>query len=303
VKVGVHIPQWGPEATRHGVLAVARAAEAAGLDSVWVADHLAFPIKSESTYPYRSGGTPFTAEDGFLEAFTTLAAVAGATERVALGTSVFVMPMREPVQVAKTVATLDVLSGGRVILGIGAGWWEEEFRAVGARFAARGRRLDEQIAIVRALWRDGVAEHHGEFYDFDELASLPLPAQPGGPPIWIGGMGKPGWRRAATLGDGWHAVGSHDETLREGHAEVRRLAEGAGRDPESVGLTTSAGLPPEPERAVNRLVRLARAGVHHVVLNLAEDTTAAMCAAIDRLAAEVLPAVHRELAPAPVPER
>jgi probable F420-dependent oxidoreductase len=197
--------------------------------------------------------------------------------------------MRDPLLVAKTVATLDVLSGGRVILGIGAGWWEEEFRALGEQFARRGRRMDEQIEIVRALWRDGTAQHQGEFYDFDELACEPRPVQPGGPPIWVGGMGPAGHRRAARVGDGWHALGSHDATLLEGFAEVERLAVEAGREPGSVGLSTSAGLPGDSERAIARLARLEAAGVRHVVLNVPGNTAADICAGIERLASDVLP--------------
>ena len=289
MKIGVHVPQWGRDATRDGVLSVARAAEAAGLDSVWVADHLVHPLRSATAYPYRDDGAPFAAADGFLEAFTTLAAIAGATERIALGTSVLVLPMREPLQTAKTIATLDVLSQGRVILGVGAGWWEAEFAALGAPFERRGRRLDEQIAIMRALWRDGALAHRGEFYEFDELACEPRPLQPGGPPIWIGGMSPAGLRRAGRLGDGWHAIGSHDPGLLEQFAEVRRAARDAGRDEAEVGLSTSAGLPPEPERAVRRLARLQRAGVAQVVLNVSGNDADGICAAIERLGADVLP--------------
>jgi alkanesulfonate monooxygenase SsuD/methylene tetrahydromethanopterin reductase-like flavin-dependent oxidoreductase (luciferase family) len=130
--------------------------------------------------------------------------------------------MRDPLLVAKTVATLDVLSGGRMILAVGAGWWKEEFQALGQQFARRGARMDEQIAILRALWRDGVLAHKGDFYEFDELVCEPRPLQAAGPPIWIGGMGPAGRRRAATIGDGWHALGSHDGTLLEGFAEGRR---------------------------------------------------------------------------------
>ena len=292
MKVGIHIPQWGPDATREGVLSVARAAEDAGLDSVWVADHVVFPLRSESTYPYGHDGAPFAPEDGFLEAFTTLAAIAGATKRVALATSVLVLPMREPLQVAKTVATLDVLSGGRVIVGIGAGWWEEEFRALGAQFERRGRRMDEQIGILRTLWRDGSMAHRGEFYEFKELVCEPRPLQIGGPPILIGGMGSAGRRRAGRLGDGWHALGSHEGTLAEGFADVQQIARAAGRGDCEVALSTSAGLPPDPERAVRRLTRLKRTGVGHVVLNVPGNTAADICSAIKRLGAEVMPDVR-----------
>lgn len=295
MKFGIHLPQWGPDATRDGVLLVARTAEATGLDSVWVADHLVFPTRSESTYPYRSGGRPFEAQDGFLEAFTVLALVAGAIERIALGTSVLVMPMRHPLHVAKTAATLDVLSGGRAVLAVGAGWWKEEFAALGAHFRRRGKRFDEQIDIVRALWSHGAMEHHGEFYDFDEVVCEPRPIQPGGPPLWIGGMGLPGWRRAAQRGDAWHAVGSHADTLAEGRVQVNRLAREAARDPDEIAFSTSAGLPPNPDEAVERMVRLGRLGVGHVVMNVGGSSVRAICHAIERFADEALPVIRREL--------
>lgn len=289
MKVGVHLPQWGPDATRDGVLTVARTAEQAGLDSVWVADHVVYPLRSASTYPYRADGPPFAADDGFLDAFTTLAAVAGATERVMLGTSVLVLPMRDPLEVAKSVATLDVLSGGRVIVGIGAGWWREEFEALGAEFAGRGKRMDEQIGILRRLWTEGIVREHRGHYEYDDLVSRPLPVQPGGPRVIIGGMGPVARRRAALLGDGWHCLGSHDPTLAEGFAEVTALAREAGRPEGVVTLSTSAGLPADPAKAVQRLARLRAAGVSQVILNVADNTSAAACSAIERLANDILP--------------
>jgi probable F420-dependent oxidoreductase len=283
VKVGIHLPQWGPDATREGVLSVALAAEQAGLDSVWVADHVVYPLVSSSRYPYREDGPPFAPEDGFLDAFVTLAAVAGATERVALGLSVLVLPMREPLQVAKALATLDVLSGGRVIAGVGAGWWAEEFAALGARFEGRGRRLDEQIGILRTAWRDGAV---------DEVALEPRPTQLGGPPILVGGMGAAGRRRAGRLGDGWHALGSHGETLADGFADVRRHARESGRDESALTLSTSTRLPAERDHAVRRLSRLEQTGVDHVVVDVEEDTASALLAGVELLHAEVLPEVR-----------
>ena len=279
-------------ATRDGVLTIARTAEDAGLDSVWVTDHVVHPHRSDSVYPYRDDGIPWGPEDGYLDSFSVLAVVAGATTRLQLGTSVFVLPMRHPLFVTQTVATLDVLSGGRVILGIGAGWWKEEFDAVGAPFARRGARMDEQIEIMRALWRDGSLEHRGTYYTFDELSCRPLPVQPGGPPIWIGGMGETGLRRAARLGDGWLAVSAHAETLETGIAEVRQRATEHGRDADAIGLSTSVGLPVDRDRALERLVRLDRVGVGHVVLNLADDTVESTCSTIRTLGEELLPAMR-----------
>jgi probable F420-dependent oxidoreductase len=292
VKIGVHVPQWGPDATRDGVLKVARTADEAGLDSVWVADHVVYPLAGGSAYPYRDDGPPFRPDEGFLEALTTLALIAGATERVLLGTSVLVLPMREPVQLAKTVASLDVLSGGRIVLGVGVGWWAEEFRALSAPFEQRGRRMDEQIEILRLLWRHGTHAFRGEFYDFEELVCEPRPVQAGGPPILVGGMGSAGQRRAGRIGDGWHALGSHAETLAEGFANVREHAREAGRDEGAVMLSTSAGLPADAERAVRRLSRFADAGVSHVVLNVAGNTADDICRGIEFLEATVLPEVR-----------
>lgn len=289
MKVGIHVPQWGPNANREGILAVAGLAEDAGLDSLWVADHVVYPLRSESKYPYREDGAPFTPDDGFLEALTTLAAIAGATERIRLGTSVLVLPMREPLQAAKTIATLDVVSGGRMIVGVGVGWWAEEFRALGAEFERRGRRMDEQIAILRALWRGVAVSHRGEFYEFDELVCKPQPIQHEGPPLLIGGLGAAGRRRAGMVGDGWHALGSHGPALADGMADVRQIALQTGRDPQKLIFSTSAGLPPDPERAIRRLQRLREIGVDQVVLNVPSNSFDETCRGIEHLATAILP--------------
>lgn len=296
MRIGVHVPQWGPGATRDGVLSVAVAAEEAGFDSVWVADHIAYPTRSESRYPYREDGLPFGPEEGFLEALTTLAVIAGATGRVRLGTSVLVLPMREPLLVAKTVATLDVLSGGRVVLAVGAGWWAEEFAAVGAPFAGRGRRMDEQLRILRSLWTDGVAAHGGQDYAFAEVACLPLPLQRGGPPVLVGGMGETSWRRAGALGDGWHAIGYDRATLVRGRDEVLRLAAAAGRDPATMRLSTSTGAGRTPERAIERLSALAAIGFTDAVLNVPGDSAGEAIEAIASLGRSVLPHLPRSTA-------
>lgn len=268
MKVGVHLPQWGAGATRKGVIEAAQAAESAGFDSLWVADHIVFPMESTSRYPYRADGVPFSPDDGFLEAFTTLAVAAGVTSRVELGTSVLVMPMREPLITAKVVSTLDVLSGGRTVLAMGAGWWQEEFEALGQRFDARGRRFDEQIDILRDAWSHQSVSHDGEFYQFEELSCTPLPIQTGGPKLLIGGMGALAHRRAATLGDGWHAVGADLEVLLAGRKAIDKIAADNGRDPSEIQISTSAGLSSDPGRAADRVRSLAKGGVDHLIVNL-----------------------------------
>jgi probable F420-dependent oxidoreductase len=293
VKFGVHLPQWGVSADRAGVLAVARTAEAAGLDSVWVADHIAYPVRSESVYPYRPAGLPFRAEDGFLEALTTLAVVAGATERVELGTSVLVLPMREPLLVAKTVSTLDVLSGGRALLAVGVGWWREEYEAVGAPFDRRGARFDDQLRLLRKAWSEGVVGSDSGSFRFDEVTSLPTPVRPGGPPLLIGGMGRRALLRTVQFGDAWHAVGSNIDTLRAGRATLDVLAAEHGRDAASIGISTSTGFGRSVDQAQERIGKLAEFGVSNVVLNVpqADASAADVCAAIETFAGDVLPAL------------
>jgi len=292
VKLGVHLPQWGPGANRAGVLAVARTAEAVGLDSVWVSDHVVVPLEGDSVYPYASDGTPpFDPQDGFLEAFTLLAAVAGATERVELGTSVLVLPMRDPLMTAKVVATLDQLADGRVTLGLGAGWWAEEFAALGAPFRGRGVAFEECIEILRLLWRDGEGSYQGRFHSFDRLSCRPLPVQDGGPPLLIGGTTPRALERAGRIGDGWHAVGGRPEPLIEGIAAVRRSAEDAGRDPAALTFSTVARLPANPEHA-ERLRELAAIGIGHVVFGAPSEDPDESCRAIEHFAAELLPLVR-----------
>lgn len=289
MKVGIHIPQWGTGATRQGVLDVARTAEESGLDSVWVSDHIVFPLSDSSDYPYgRAGKTPFTADDGFLEAFTLLAAIAGVTERVTLGTSVLVLPMRNPLVAAKTVATLDVLSGGRVLLALGVGWWIEEFEALGADFGSRERAFEEGIAVLRMLWKDGKGSLKGEFYEFAELACLPRPMQPGGPPLLIGGTSSRARRRAGAIGDGWHAIGSGIDELTAGIADVRESATAVGRDAEKLLFSTVTRVPRNPAEG-ERFVELHEAGIDHVVMGVPSDNPVEICRRIEQFADQTLP--------------
>lgn len=288
MKIGFHVPQWGRSADREGVLAVARAAELAGLDSIWVADHVVVPVGSDDRYPY-AAETPFRPEDGFLEALTTLAVVAGACEQIRIGTSVLVLPMRHPVTTAKVAATLDVLSAGRLTLAVGAGWWRQEFEALDAAFDGRGRRFDEQIEIMRTLWSGRPVEFNGEHYSIPEVVCKPTPVDPKGPRILVGGMSGPAMRRAGRLGDGWHAVGVHAATLSEGAEKVREAAAREGRDPSHLSFSTSTVLPDEPEVAVRRMRRLSDLGIEEVVLETGLADHEEICKAIERFADTVLP--------------
>ena len=308
---GVSLPTIGmgdPQAIR----LVAEQSEAAGLDSVWAADHIVLPTATSSPYPYSAGGE-FLIPPGmpFMDQFTSLSYVAGITSRIRLGTAVTLLPLRHPLAVAKTVATLDVLSGGRAILGVAAGWLEEEFAALGLDFATRGRMLDEGLAVLREIWTKPVASHHGEFYAFDDVAAYPQPSQ--SPlPIWVGGHTPPVMRRAARLGDMWlpPLYGTSPSQLSESFARVREIAEEAGRGPNAVGLALRVlvDLREEPdltgpekrgavlgpaERVTETLAAYQEIGVQHFVMLPQARTLDDVQRTVAMLAEEVVPPLRK----------
>ena len=243
MRYGFYLPTRGPTATRNGILALAREGERLGLHSAMVADHIVFPVESESVYPYTLDGKHPSVGDA-LETFSILGLVAGATERLRLVTSVLVLPYRNPVLTAKMAASLDVLSGGRLTLGVGAGWLAEEFAALGTPpFAERGAVADEYLAAFRALWTMEKPRFDGRYVRFADVVFAPKPAQQPHPPLWVGGESGPALRRAARLGNGWYPIGSNPshplDTLTRYRAAVERLralAREAGRDPAEIAL-------------------------------------------------------------------
>lgn len=208
--------------------AMARAAEEAGFTRVALSDHVVHPRYIRTPYPYTADGKPrwepFTE---WLDPWVAIASMAAVTERMKFFTSVYVLPMRNPFLVAKTVGSAAVLSGGRVELGVGAGWMEDEFELMEQRFSGRGRRMDEMIDVLRLLWSGGWVKHHGEHYDFDALEMSPVPEAP--VPIYVGGFSPPALRRAATRADGWISDLHTTAELAELIAHVKRLRAGAGR--------------------------------------------------------------------------
>ena len=182
------------------------AAEELGFHSLWAADHIVLPIEETDLYPYTDDGR-FTAnsQDPQLDAFTLLSFIASQTNQINLGTSVAIVPYRNPILQAKMFASLDVLTKGRVICGAGVGWWKEEFAALDAPFEKRGLATDEYLQIFKLLWTSNVTEFHGETYEFSNIAFFPKPVQkPNGIPIWIGGHTKRAVRRTVKYGDTWH---------------------------------------------------------------------------------------------------
>jgi probable F420-dependent oxidoreductase len=290
MQFGVALPHFSRLASREAVLTTAREAEALGYDSVWTTDHVL--MAKDQPEPY---GT-------ILEAITTLTSVAAVTERVRLGTSVIVLTQREPVLVAKQAATLDVLSNGRLILGVGAGWNEREFGFLSASFHDRGRRLDEYIQVLRTLWSAPDPRFAGQFVRFEDVSFQPRPVQPGGPPIWLGGGSRAALRRAATLCDGWHAVGTTVEDFAAGMRTIRTLA-GERQVVGSVRLRAAVGrrLPEQRsargqvqallsgsrEEVVDRIQAYAAAGASELVLSFGADDLEANLADMRRFADEV----------------
>jgi probable F420-dependent oxidoreductase len=218
--------------------AVAQRAEALGFESVWIPEHLVFPARLTTPYPYSEDGEPpFAPDTPILDPLLLLTHIAAATTRIRLGTNIFVLPLRHPIVTARLAMTLDVLSGGRLSLGVGAGWLEEEFRAVGVDFATRGSRLRECVLALRALWTQAEPEFHGRFFDFGPLKFEPKPVQKPHPPILFGGESERAMRRAAALGDGWYGVAHDPNSAREHVARLRALREAEGRAGERFEVT------------------------------------------------------------------
>ena len=248
---------------RDQVFAQVSAAEAAGYDSVWTVEHVVVPKGYESMYPYSKSGRMAGGIEDFdiPDPLVWLAFAAAASTTIKLATGVLILPQRNPVLLAKEVATLDRLSGGRVILGVGAGGLEEEFRALGASFEDRGARVDEYIRALRVLWSEHVASFEGDFVSFEDVYLRPRPLS-GSVPIVIGGHSLRAARRAGELGDGFYPA-STVEDLPDLVAHAREAAERAGRDPAALEITVSS----RPD--VDSVERLLAAGVDRVVVSAA----------------------------------
>ena len=245
MQIGFNLPLSGPLASPDALTRLAIAGEAAGYDYVTLSDHIVVPIDIRARYPYsETGEFPQGSRGGRHEQLTALAYVAGKTSKIRFVTSVMVVPHRPAVLTAKILATIDVLSGGRLIVGIGAGWLKEEFEALGAPpFAERGAATDEYLQAFRELWTKSEPRFAGRFVNFADITFAPKPVQKPHPPLWVGGESGPALRRAARLCDGWYPIGTNPahplNTMSRYRAAVerlRKLTQEAGRDPASVAL-------------------------------------------------------------------
>ena len=263
MKFGLLFVNTGEFVQPEGIRGLATAAEGAGIESIWTVEHVVVPVGYRSQYPYsKTGRMPGTEDMPIPDPLVWLGYAAAVTTTLKLATGVLILPQRQPAYVAKQFATLDVLSGGRAIAGVGVGWLAEEFASVGVPFEERGPRTDESIQALRSLWSPEAEPFHGRHYRWDAVESNPRPVQPGGIPIVVGGHSPRAARRAARLGDGFFPARGTPEELARLFAIVREECERIGRDPAEIELICGGRV-----RSPEDLEPYAALGVSRMVLS------------------------------------
>jgi len=310
MRYGFYLPTRGPLVNRADITRFVRTGEKLGFHSVMVADHIVVPEQTDSVYPYTADGK-FLSKGDALETLTTMAYIAGATEKLRMVSSVMIVPHRNPILTAKAIATIDVLSGGRVTVGVGVGWFREEFEALHtAPFEKRGAVTNEYLEIFKKLWTQSPVSHEGEFYRFGQVRCEPLPIQKPHPPIWIGGHSRPALRRVARYGDGWHPVGAvaasplPPEEMRQKLDALKRLIDEAGRDFDKLTISFKAPLY-EPdlkevagarrrftgsaEQVADGIREYGSLGITELIFDFRGDAIDASMEGMERFAAELMP--------------
>jgi len=302
MKLGICIPHYGRPIEVDRMLAVAQRAEEVGLDSVWVTDHVIVPRDVDVIY-----------REDMLDPLAVLPWLAGVTERIALGTSVIILPYRSPIPVAKLLASVDVLSGGRLIVGAAIGWMEGEFAALGIPFQERVSRSEEALELMRALWTQERPDIERKRHRLSGLQASPMPLQKPRPPLLIGGMSEGALRRVARLGDGWHATAATPEIFRQGKQTVTKFWREAGRDGEPQWslripvfidgvhqwavdeklLRGRHAVRGTVKQIAGQLAEYQRFGMGHVALEVSYSVYPAILETIDLLAEAVKPALDR----------
>ena len=266
MNIGLVVPFNGrPQRTMADIKSVAIHAEAAGIDSIWFPEHVVFFPTYTSKYPYTEDGDPgFGKRQGVYDPLFAATVAAAATERVRVGTAVLILPQRNPVVLAQEVVAVDHASNGRFDFGIGIGWSSEEYAALGVPWAARGKRTDEYLKVMKALWTDELVTFHGEFIDFADVIAEPKPIQ--SPlPTWVGG-GSASMRRAARHGTGWYGWNLHGEEIAAAMRELDRVCEAEGRDPSTLGRKIGLPFNGSTDDFKRYLDTSATAGVTEVVV-------------------------------------
>ena len=264
------------------VTVLAQKAEALGFESLWLPEHPVIPVRTTSRYQGSADGSIPAFMSDLADPFIGLAQVAAVTQRLKLGTGICLVPERNPLLLAKEIATLDRLSNGRVLFGIGAGWLQEETEIMGGNFAQRWSQTREAILAMKELWSKEEAEYHGTFYDFPPVRSFPKPVQQPHPPVLLGGSARNVFKRTVAWGDGWLPIGTSPEDIKKGRATLDELAVAAGRDPSSIDVTV-LGVPGDPEA----MQRLVASGASRVVTRLSSTVSEEALTELEQIAARV----------------
>ncbi len=318
MEFGFGLPTRGPLSSPEHLVTLAQRGEEMGFNIISVSDHVVIPKNIESRYPYSETGEFGGGDSGScLEQLSTLSFLASATSSTRLLTSVMVLPHRNPVLTAKMLATIDVLSGGRLNVGCGVGWMREEFEAIGTPpYEKRGAVGDEYIRAFKELWTSDNPSFDGTYCRFSDISCLPKPVQQPHPPIWVGGESPPALRRAARLGDVWYPIGNNPRftvgtpaDYLESLTRLRRCAEEADRDPSTIGLAYSASwlndreaqllpngerrlLTGNPDQVAGDITAFAEIGVRYFMFNFQSDTLEETLARMERFATTIRPRVE-----------
>lgn len=304
MQYGFSLIMRGEAATPEAFRQTAAKAEALELDALWCSSHLVMPPLTKSRYAMSADGKlPLAWQQRYWEPWTVLSHLAALTKRIRLGTSVLILPMHHPVEVAALVSDLDQLSGGRFTLGVGVGWYEEEFDLLGWPFRQRGARANEGLALMKALWSQQPVDFQGRFHQIAQAHFGPKPVQKPHPPIWIGGGSEAALRRTALHGDCWHPNRPGIAALRKGKATLARLLQEQGRAPEAVSIAVKAPLlvqsstPAEnptgtvgrPEDIAGAMLRYRDEGVEEFVFDFVPEELQQALDTLDAFAQEVRP--------------
>ncbi len=310
MQYGLHLPASSATVRPDELVRFAQRAESLNFSLLTVADHVIVPTNISVPYPYTVDGK-YPGTGYHLETLMTMGFLAGATQKIRFATSVMILPYRNPIVTAKMLASLDVLSGGRVVVGVGVGWMKEEFENLQAPdYAARGRVTDEYIRAFRELWTSDRPTFKGRFVNFSDLIFLPKPVQES-IPIWIGGHSKAALKRAGELGDGWHPIGGvptiplEPEDVKKDLATVSEYAVKAGRDPKSIHVALKGSLFDKEKKIADRRRRFmgsadeiagdirdyGAAGVNTMIFDVRRPSSAETLERMEWMAQEVYPKV------------
>ena len=311
MEIGLSIPRL-PDA--QGIRRFVQRAEELGFESVLAGDHVLLPTGGTNQYPYTADGSfSRPADEPFLETMTMLGYMAACTDTIKLGSTVIILPYRNPLVQAKMFASLDVLTGGRMICGVGVGWLEKEFDTLGVPYAERGPMSDEFLEIFKTLWTQVHPEFHGNYYDIEGIQFYPKPVQQPHIPIWVGGHSRPALRRVARYGDCWHTTRQTPDFVAQNLPYLREQAERAGRDPASISVSLKRSLhftdldAAEEEASVRTggvviattqeviddVCYCRELGIDQLTYDFRVDGLDASIRVMEHLAAEVLPVAQR----------